>query len=346
VEPAGRRAGYLPQIDAMKGVAILAVLALHSAPNDLWLATWSAFHIGQAVPVFMCLSGFVVAWTFDERGRSYREYLRSRLSRLAPAYGVTWALGAAAVIVAGGGLTVGMVAGGALGVLPIRGPGAYYLPLLLQFTLVAPFLLRWARARGWRTVWYSMIAAQALDVALVFSGAAQVLPFAYSALVVRYLPVVMAGMMLAIGRGSDTPPPRRFAIAAAIGALLLLILQLGAMGLVPGFDPVVLGSWGFSAPVTQGYAAMLVAWGLGSRLGAGALRALGESSYHIFLAQVLVFGAQIPARIAGLVLPGRDQSALWWTVAFCAAILFAAVPGMLFAASERMVRSRLRPSRA
>ncbi|MCD2136738.1 OpgC domain-containing protein [Salinicoccus halitifaciens] len=55
-------------IDILKGLAIIAVILIHSLPDEMLLAILSPFYIWQAVPVFMLLAGYNTAQSFQRRG--------------------------------------------------------------------------------------------------------------------------------------------------------------------------------------------------------------------------------------------------------------------------------------
>src|SRR4051794_13825999 len=72
------------RLDALKGVAIIAVILLHSMPRDVLDNSLAGFHIWQAVPVFLVLLGYNAARSAARRGVTYdRAYWASRWSRIA-----------------------------------------------------------------------------------------------------------------------------------------------------------------------------------------------------------------------------------------------------------------------
>lgn len=89
---------YYETLDALRGVAALAVLLLHT--NDFLLWPGLALSAYLAVDFFFVLSGFVVAHAYDAKlrgGLPVRQFLRLRMIRLAPLHWV--GLGTAAVLV-------------------------------------------------------------------------------------------------------------------------------------------------------------------------------------------------------------------------------------------------------
>ena len=57
---------HFQQIDFIKTIAIIAVILLHSLPAYVLLDTYSAFHVSQAIPVFIIVSGLVWYLSFNK----------------------------------------------------------------------------------------------------------------------------------------------------------------------------------------------------------------------------------------------------------------------------------------
>ena len=87
--PASGRAGRLAELDALRGVAVLMVLAFHYTTRFGQLfpeAAWGQFAFGAyGVHLFFVISGFVIIMTLDRSERP-RDFLVARFSRLYPAY--------------------------------------------------------------------------------------------------------------------------------------------------------------------------------------------------------------------------------------------------------------------
>jgi peptidoglycan/LPS O-acetylase OafA/YrhL len=104
--PVVRKLGYRPDLDGIRGVAVLMVMIVHSA-QFLPAARWARLHSGYfGVEMFFCLSGFLITTLLlEERvssGRiSFTQFYARRALRLFPAllFGVTvggicvWILG-------------------------------------------------------------------------------------------------------------------------------------------------------------------------------------------------------------------------------------------------------------
>lgn len=263
------RADRSVAVDSLKGIAIIAVLALHALDTSMIERTWAWFHYAQAVTVFAVLMGYNGLRT---RTSPLLAYYARRARRLLPPYGVVWV----------GSLLIGLIAGGLLwggptlmGAPPQAGvPGAYFVALLFQFTLILP-ALRWA----WeRSPVATLVGAALIDVGFeVAAKAAGVDGFFYASCVARHLFAIALGMWLADGR--------------RVWPFLLLGLPYLA-AFTAGYRVSAFNSaWQAQSLSAAGYVVCLVAVAL--RLLERAPRVLaeiGRASYHIFLVQMLWFG--------------------------------------------------------
>lgn len=86
-------------LDGLRGVAALAVVAHHFSSNSGHREIFTSGPL--AVDFFFCLSGFVIALSYQQRlcdGMSVAEYMRRRLIRLGPMYLIGALMGIAAAI--------------------------------------------------------------------------------------------------------------------------------------------------------------------------------------------------------------------------------------------------------
>ncbi len=79
------RRRHFAYLDGLRGVAAIAVVWLHAA--DVFELAWVPIHAGLAVDFFFCLSGFVIAYAYDERlcrDMRFGDFLARRIIRLYP----------------------------------------------------------------------------------------------------------------------------------------------------------------------------------------------------------------------------------------------------------------------
>jgi peptidoglycan/LPS O-acetylase OafA/YrhL len=285
----------LAQIDLLKGLAVLSVIALHGLTAEELHDAWSPFHFGQAVPVFLVVMGMNGASSFrDRRAAAPREllspsYFAGRFDRLVMPFAVVW-LASLAVGAVHGGLHFGPLL--AVGVTPLSGPGNYFVTIAFEFVLVFP-LLFWAFVRApLATVLgcFALDAAFELAAPSLFSGA---FPYGYDAAIPRYLGQIAIGLWIA-----DHPAPgaraNRWIVWLAPLSVAYLVLQR--------FEPDAF-SWlrdDFGTTtnfLAAPFAGALVLAGLrflprrAARAPVAVVAALGRASWHVFLVQMVWFAA-------------------------------------------------------
>lgn len=129
---------YDIRIDIVKSLAILSVILLHSSPKYVLVNTFAQLHIWQAVPIFLVLMGYTFLLSMENKEVSLKSFrIKKRLIR---------------VIIPM--LTLSLVVLGIeyifhidfqftyfLGVFPLlKGPGTYYLILVIEAIIILPLL--------------------------------------------------------------------------------------------------------------------------------------------------------------------------------------------------------------
>jgi peptidoglycan/LPS O-acetylase OafA/YrhL len=286
-----------PQVDVIKGFAIIAVVLLHALPRDILISSWAVLHIWQAVPVFFIGMGFVQGLSVQQafelpdppRGIRYsREYVAKAFNRylvpLVPVYAISLlGIWVASRLHPSFEMYLGPL--NLLGKLPSEGPGNYFISILLQTIVVLP-ILSYAMSRRPGGV---LLACFALDLAFELSAPHWVnnreTRYLYSSAIFRYLFAIGLGYWIAL-----VPfKAQRNVICGAIGSLAYLVYSQ-----VTGFQfPFFSGIWGTQNLFSAFYPAALVLLGLiflPKKCDSPPLRlveSLGRASYQIFLVQLL-----------------------------------------------------------
>lgn len=318
----GRR---VTQIDLLKGLAILGVMAQHAFTASALHRAWYTVHVGQAVPVFFILMAVNAAGSLRRRdahglAEMYSgAYVRGRVRRLIWPLLALWPVALVAASLTGR-LHIGPLA--AVGVLPISdAPGNYFITTVLSFAVIFPALY-WLWAR-WPAA--TIIACFALDVA--FEVAAPHVaalshgsyPYAYDASILRFLAAIAVGLWLSGRPAGGNGMPRWLPVAAVFSLAYVAYLHGHGVGwLIAGFgEPTnVLAVF---------YPLLLVVAGLRylpERAAGSAARAIvgiGAASYEIFLVQLVWFAVV------------SNRSAL----AGISGILLCSLAGYVFAAGVR-----------
>ncbi|MHA6248246.1 acyltransferase family protein [Pontibacter sp. CAU 1760] len=287
------------QIDTLKGLAIIAVIVLHSLSKPALLKSFAVYHIWQAVPLFMVLMGLNLRLSLKPIPFSdlyTKAYFRKKATRILIPFllvfcasillGLLWEPLLGRDVLQFSGYTL-------VGVLPVPGRGNYFITLLLQSILVLPLLGYCFTKRPVLTT----VALLLMEVLfLLLSKHYQLFDkeaYMYSAALPRYFTALAYGLWLA--KAIRQPLSRgalfAFAIAGGVGAVYLYFGATGGLEI-----PQVYDSWEKQNVLSFGYAAMLVLLGIyilptaSENPSLKLLAGLGQASYHIFLAQVLYFG--------------------------------------------------------
>jgi surface polysaccharide O-acyltransferase-like enzyme len=220
------RAGRAEGLDALKGVAVFAVVAIHALSTGVadlrarpvvvagGLLTWS-------VPAFMALAAAFAAREVPGRA------LVRRLRRLLPHY-LAWSVAYVALArVLGGGAWTRLRHTGPASVVLFGGAWyhLYFLPALVQVLLLLP-VLRWVAARPAR-LWPFLVAAGGLLAAGPFTTTGSALA---AILASRYAPVWLPAAAAGIGVDRGVLRPRRPGWWVAAGLALLAVESLVAAG--------------------------------------------------------------------------------------------------------------------
>jgi peptidoglycan/LPS O-acetylase OafA/YrhL len=336
-------------IDLIKGLAIVSVIVLHTVPRHILNQTAAIFHIWQAVPVFMCVMGLNGVASLRRRGMGSlrdiysRDYLAARFDRIVVPFALAFA---GTVLVAGITHRSHYDAFMFIGALPIGGPGGnYFISLIFQYALLIP-LVYWG-LRRWRM--RTLLLCLAINIAFeIIAPRVSIFedhPYLYSVSALRFLFLVALG-----GAVAGVSPSRLLGswwlwLGALLGAAYLVLVYTDANAIpiaelayrsetFPGaFYPllmVVAGMWALPT----------VAHGTLTR----GIAELGRASYHIFLVQIIWFGAIIWAAGSWAALLPNLAGALAIGLLFYRLTTKASFPGaMKLLASTR--RSQAAPQR-
>jgi fucose 4-O-acetylase-like acetyltransferase len=289
-------------IDGIKGLAILFVLLNHSLPDAVMTATYSLFHVSQAVPLLVVMMGYTGVMA---RIRPLGDYLKRRGVRLLVPWAIAWVVALVAVLIRGDRLwspTLLMAA------LPGNGPGNYFIAIALQFVLLLP-VLRWLLKKG---PWVLLGTCLAFDISFqLLAGYVSMNEYVHKACILRYLFTLALGMLLVSGK--------RFWLLLPVSIAYLVLITQGFR--IPLFMP----DWQSQALFAAGYTVALVTIGLRLRY-PRILEQLGRASWHIFLVQIIWFGQVAPVIERNVTMPVAALVLL--NVAACIAV------GMVFARVE------------
>jgi peptidoglycan/LPS O-acetylase OafA/YrhL len=286
--PAASSPKHLLQIDLLKAAAIIAVIVMHGMTTQALEGGWGAFHVWQAVPIFIVLLGLNAASSAQRHGIKLASYYRSRARRLLPIW-------VAVVISVVGGVLTGRgewMAINFAGWLPLRGPGNYFIVIVVEFVLLFP--LMWAAYKRWPIATIVGLFAIELVFSLIIQ-ASNVLEaagtghawFLYTSEIPHWLSGIALGIWLA--KDPDLFAKRNRWIVALAAVSIVYLLAFSATSsdftILPDQQNLI------SFP----YAALLIMLGIRYLPAAGGLvlrglGVIGQASLHIFLVQMFWFG--------------------------------------------------------
>ncbi len=288
------------QIDVLKGLAILGVMVQHAFTSRSLNAAWDTLHVGQAVPIFFIIMGLNAARSLGRheaaplRELYSRRYLRGRFQRLIVPLIFMWLL-AVPVAIAAGNLHIGPLV--LLGAYPMSSaPGNYFVTITVEFALLFPALFYcFVRAPMVTTV---VVAVMDVVFELVAPHIHALTPagvaggYLYEAGIFKYGVAIVAGMWL--WRRPVGPRSLRILTPLAAASLLYLIILHQS----PNDFSWLMNSFSRSTNFLSVFYALwltcLGMWLISPRSRPGTSRLverLGEASYHIFLVQIIWFGA-------------------------------------------------------
>lgn len=348
--PEGSAAGsiYFPQLDLIKGVAIISVILLHTLPRNILVAIFAHFHIWQAVPVFFILIGITLAISYSRReagkiGQIYsKSYFLSRVERVVIPFIIIFLVS----------LTFGICRGDfyvgwlyILGRLPVIGNGNYFVSILLQYILIAPLIYFFYRKSPWASIATLFLIELVFQLLTPYISAFHQTKYLYSSCIFRYFSAIAIGLhisddLLTKGRINLLARKNMFILVGFPVSIAYLIMARTTAQPFPLF-------WdqsNFQNLISFSYPAVLIAvimnWRfqhLNSRF-FKAIMAVGKASYHIFLVQILFFGFGLSLiRFVTI-----ENYLIWGPLAIILNLLINLIAGLLFYFAQNSIRKRLK----
>ncbi|MFD2244830.1 acyltransferase family protein [Pontibacter ruber] len=291
---------HYQQIDVLKGLAIVAVIALHTFTKATLIQTYAVYHIWQAVPVFLVLMGYNLGLSGAGRPVSFnhlysRSYFQKKGSRILQPFviifivalllGLLWLLLFDRNIYTFGWYTL-------VGVLPVSGKGNYFITMLLQSVLLLPLVSYGFKKKPLLTGLVLLlleISFLLLSKNIAFFDKDNYL---YDAALPRYFSAIALGLWLSkITQHTSIKQMQLLLLMAAASIVYLYLVQYKGY-----YISYFRREWQLQNFLGFPYAALLIFTVIklfpqqSNNILLRSIAELGKASYHIFLVQVLYFG--------------------------------------------------------
>ena len=296
----------ITQVDLLKGLAIIAVILIHTFSSNLLTVIGAPFWLWQAVPVFLLLAAFTGALSYHRLNKRTLPgcydltVLYKRFSRLLLPFVVIWIVQVIVILYL---MPVFwppafplysndmlLVYSGIPGIIAFfftwaSGPGNYFIPLILTQILILPFFY-------WLAVRFSpdkmLVGAFIADMVLQYAIYLANMPAVASAFTyVNYLFLAALGIWLALRQ--------RKPMALVVIAGLLSLVYIAAVYYFSFRIWFINTSSGFFNEFAYFWTLVLVLCGLRYLPSApltktyASIAGLGRASWHIYLVQMTVF---------------------------------------------------------
>lgn len=322
------------RVDLLKGICIIFVIVTHfaweAAERKVYLFP---FWIDMAVPVFMIISGYINASSFERRkisslkeAYSWESILKKFIRYTLP-FAIIYLIEVVFLfgehVISGNALGHGWVI---LWVIGGYGPGGYYYPIMIQFIFLFPIIYFIVHKYGFAGV---LICGGINGIYEVLKCCIGMSEDVYRVLVFRYILLVAFGCYFWLKKRNTKYD---FALWLAGGLGIGFIIFVDYIGYVPK----LLYYWTGTSFLASLYIVPLVGKFLSNSrfvsLHCEAVEQLGKASYHIFLVQMVYWYF-----LAGIV--GRVIN--WRFVPLIVGVVFCIAAGWLFYKAESRLSARI-----
>lgn len=269
-------------LDFLKGVAILCVILIHNVPDMIQKETLSWYHIGQAVPIFMVVSGYLGYAKYKQTHTiEIKNQIPKLFKRVLLPFLIILVIQIFLKIKMGNLNMDSLIEKGGIG------PGSYYPYVFIQCALCLPFIAAIVHhySRAWISAGIMIVLSICFNSLLVYINISDA---AYRLLAVRYLCYIYLGCLW-----------NKQGIKSKMTMLILVLISAAFVYLQRyqriNFEPLLINDWrGYNW--LGAFYTMGVIYGLNQIYHSNYLTQLkqifkifGKHSYEIFLTQMFVF---------------------------------------------------------
>jgi len=300
-------------LDILKGLMILFIIITHhpwTYPDD-YLRYGFVFYIDMAVPVFMIISGYLAAISYEKKKTSLSglytvDVILPKVIRFAIPFLIAFLIEIPFFIYIEYGLSelIGVFLRGGYG------PGSYYTPVMIQFIFITPIIFYIIKKHDFFGVCICFLFTSLWEAVHYSWGAGD-----YSLHIFRYVSLIAFGCFIAIGK---TVLSRNLLFAMYFAGITWQIILCYF-----GIKPVFMNEAWAHVNYLSSLMVMPLVYVLIKNLSSNALpvpilQIMGKASYNIYLVQMVYYGCGLRSVAYGVISAVGVQ--LVFSVVFCCTI--------------------------
>lgn len=290
---------YYLQIDIIKALAIISVIILHTLPSTMSKSLIGILTIYQAVPIFFIIMGRNSGSSLKRKNefslnKLYsKSYFKSRFTRLIVPFIIIFTISLIIGLFLNKNIYLGSLS--FLGYLPLTGPGNYYISIIFQFIIIFPIIYSLYRANPKLVIILGILISLFFELISPQIGILQNNSYIYKACILRYLFAIILGIWFI----------DNFKIKKVFNNKYFLLSLIVGIGYIISYSlfsfeiPYFITNWQPQNFLTFAYALFLCVLGINylpakvDNFFTELMKVIGKASYHIFLIQILFFGADL-----------------------------------------------------
>lgn len=275
-------------IDVIKAFAIISVILIHGLSNDSLYAILAPYYIWQTVPVFMILMGYNAANSFIKHNDTKlsdifsQHYIMNKAKRILLPFAFIWFLQVLIQYIYFGNTDIpellrSFLVGG-------YGPGSYFVPLVIQATILVPFIYVILKKRPTRMMIVLFFVSLLIDLGSYWIDISGSL---YRLLIIRHLFALTLGIWYALRKSKIKL--RWLLVPAAVSLVYITAVHYF------NWERILEEYWHSQHAPSYFYVMILIIIGIRflnitkQSLFEKTFILIGQASYHIYLTQMFYF---------------------------------------------------------